>query len=30
MERLNITMPKGEIVPIRNVNAYTAIDKHKV
>jgi hypothetical protein len=30
MERLNITMPKGEIVPIHNVNAYAAIDKHKV
>ena len=30
MERLNITMPKGEIVPIHNLNAYAAIDKHKV
>jgi hypothetical protein len=30
MERLNISMPKGEIVPIHNVNAYAAIDKHKI
>jgi hypothetical protein len=30
MERLNISMPKGEIVPIHNVNVYAAIDKHKV
>ena len=30
MERLNISMPKGEIVPIHNLNAYAAIDKHKV
>jgi hypothetical protein len=30
MEMLNISMPKGEIVPIHNVNAYAAIDKHKV
>jgi hypothetical protein len=30
MKRLNISMPKGEIVPIHNVNVYAAIDKHKV
>jgi hypothetical protein len=30
MERLNIPMPKGVIFPIHNVNAFAAIDKHKV
>jgi hypothetical protein len=30
MERLNISMPKGEIVPIHNVNAFQDIDKYRV
>jgi len=30
MERLNIPMPKGETFPIHKVNAFPAIDKHKV
>jgi hypothetical protein len=30
MERLNISMPKGEIVPIHNVNAFQDSDKYRV
>ena len=30
MERLNIPEPKGETIPIHNVIAFPAIDKHKV
>jgi hypothetical protein len=30
MERINAPMPKGEITPIHNVNAYRGIDIYKV
>jgi hypothetical protein len=30
MEKINAPMPKMEIFTIHNVNAYAAIDKHKV
>ena len=30
MERINALMPKGEIIPIHNVNAYPVVDKYKV
>jgi hypothetical protein len=29
MERLNIPMPKGEIYPVHNVNAYAGVDMYK-
>ena len=29
MERLNIPMPKGEIYPVHNVNAYAGVDIYK-
>jgi hypothetical protein len=30
MERINAPMPKGEIIPIHNVNAYSDIDTYRV
>jgi hypothetical protein len=30
MEKIKITMPKGEIIPIHNVNAYQGIDMYRV
>jgi hypothetical protein len=30
MERLNIPMPKGEVYPVHNVNAYAGVDIYKV
>ena len=30
MERINALMPKGEIIPIHNINAYPVVDKYKV
>lgn len=30
MERINAPMPKGEIIPIHNVNAFQGVDTYRV
>jgi hypothetical protein len=30
MEKINLPMPKGEIFPIHNLSAFSAIDRHKI
>jgi hypothetical protein len=30
MEKINLPMPKGELIPIHNVNAWQGIDSYKV
>ena len=30
MEKINLPMPKGELIPIHNVNAFQGIDSYKV